>query len=180
MKYTFSVLVFLLTLLATGPVVAETSGFETDTDFGLVSEPLVDEGETTFSDSTASTGGLEVDGTTALAPAPEITSDEQALDVAQQLVSAIQLGDVPLIITLTLLLLVYAARRTGLLNMIPDEHTKWVVAGTTITGYVIAALSLEGAVLVVALRDGLIAGAAAVGLGEMVLKHYFGKAKPHT
>lgn len=125
--------------------------------------------EDTGSEDTGTTGGLE--------PADELESDEEAVKAAEELVVAIQMGNTPLAVALGLLLLVYALRRLGVLDSVPDEYTKWVVAATTMIGYTVTALSADGVELGEAIKDGVVAGAAAVGLGEMLLAQVFGKSK---
>jgi len=48
---------------------------------------------------------------------------------------------------------------------------------TSMAGYVAAALMVDGAVVLDAVLGGLTTGAAAVGLWEMVFKHFLGSKK---
>lgn len=147
-----------------------TGDVDTGTDTGAMDTDGADtDGAMVGTDTGEATGGLE--------PADEIKSDEEAVEVAGKLFEAIKIGNAPMAVALALMLVVYLLRRSGLMDQVPEEHTKWAVAAVSITGYVIAALMLDGAVFAVALKNGLVAGAAAVGLGEMVLAKLFGKSK---
>jgi len=115
---------------------------------------------------TGTTGGEE------LAPAKEIESDEEAVETAKGLYNALQQKQWALALGLGLSLLVFGLRRTGVLNKVPSKALPWVTAAFGVLSYVIAALMAEGASIPDALLGGATAGATAVGLWEMLLKHF--------
>jgi hypothetical protein len=117
------------------------------------------------------TGGEDSDG-----PA-KLESDEEAVEALKMLVEAAKGGHWSLALALLLMLLVYAAERFGLTEKIPDKYIPWFAAGAAMAGYVAASLMVEGAALWEALAEGLVTGAAAVGLGQMFLKNMLSPPK---
>ena len=123
-------------------------------------------------DSTSGDTGGEADG-----PAKEIESDEEAVETAKSLYNALQEKQWALALGLGLSLLVFGIRRTGLMDRVPSKALPWVTTGLAVVSYVIAALMAEGASIPDALLGGATAGAAAVGLWEMLLKHFLSAKK---
>jgi len=157
-------------------VAAGDSDNDTETgETGVAAKPDVGDGapdeeaDTDDAAATGSTGGLE--------PADEIESDEEALIAAKDLYSALQQKHWALALGLGLSLLVFALRRAKLLDKVPNKALPWVTAGLGILSYVVAALMSEGASIPDALLGGASAGVTAVGLWEMVLKHFLGGKK---
>jgi len=183
MKNRFAILFALLTALAVStPALAappaDLGEAATSTETGdETGDDAGDSGTTGAVADVADGDTGDTGGTGGLAPADELASDEEAVQAAEDLVQAIHMGHIPLAVALALLLLVYILRRSGTLDSVPEPYTKWVVAAVSVTGYVIASLSLDGATLLPALKEGVVAGAAAVGLGEMVLARLFGRSK---
>jgi len=183
MKNRFAILFALLTALAVStPALAappaDLGEAATSTETGdETGDDAGDSGTTGAVADVADGDTGDTGGTGGLAPADELASDEEAVQAAEDLVQAIHMGHIPLAVALALLLLVYILRRLGTLDSVPEPYTKWVVAAVSVTGYVIASLSLDGATLLPALKEGVVAGAAAVGLGEMVLARLFGRSK---
>ena len=114
------------------------------------------------------------DTTTGGEAAPvEANSDEEAVAAAKGLYSAIADRNWALAVAFGLTLLVFGLRKLKVLAKVPAKAVPWVTAALAIAGYVAAALMAPGAALGEAALTGLAAGASAVGLWEMVLKHLF-------
>lgn len=107
----------------------------------------------------------------------EIGSDEEAVSAVQELIGAAQGGQWSLVVALAIMLLVYVVKRFALKDKLPSKVVPWVAAATSMAGYVAAALMVDGAVILDAVLGGLATGAAAVGLWEMVFKHFLGAKK---
>lgn len=122
-------------------------------------------------------GGDTGTGGDELAPAKEIESDKEAVEAAKGLYGALQQKQWALALGLALSLLVFGLRRTGVLNKVPAKALPWVTAGLGVLSYVIAALMAEGASIPDALLGGATAGVTAVGLWEMLLKHFLSAKK---
>jgi len=104
----------------------------------------------------------------------EIKTDEEAVEAAQGLYSALANRDWALAIAFGLMLLVFVLRKVKVLAKVPAKAIPWVTAGLAAAGYVVAALMTPGVAIGSAVMEGLAAGAAAVGLWEMLLKHFLG------
>jgi len=110
------------------------------------------------------------------APEPAvITTDEEAMNAVKLLMDAAKSGHWTLVLALSIMLLIYLGNRTGLLKKLPKKAQPWVAAGIGMGGYMAAALMTEGTSIMGALSGGIIAGASAVGLWEMVFKHLLAK-----
>lgn len=105
----------------------------------------------------------------------EITTDEEAVETAKGLYSVIVDRNWALAIALGLTLVVFGLRKIHVLDKVPAKAVPWVTAVLSMVGYVVAALMTPGVSVMAALMEGLAAGAAAVGLWEMVLKHMLSK-----
>jgi uncharacterized membrane protein len=100
--------------------------------------------------------------------APE--TDEEAVEAVLSLVAALKAGQWPLAIGLLLSLLVYGVNRFALKEKLDGKVVPWVsfgvgVAGATGTGLVLGTSLFE------AFTAGILAGVAAIGGWEMLLKH---------
>lgn len=104
----------------------------------------------------------------------EIESDEEAMDTVSQLVAAAKEGHWSLVVAFSIMLLVYLLNRFGVASKLGQKAVPWVAAGTGVLGYVAAYLMVEGATIVDGVTNGVMAGAAAVGLWELLFKHFLG------
>ena len=102
----------------------------------------------------------------------EVETDEEAVEAAGELINAIQTKHWGLAIGLGLTLLVFVLRKVKVLSKVPSKALPWVTAVLGILGYMAAAFMSDGANLTDAALGGLMTGAAAVGLWEMLLKHF--------
>jgi hypothetical protein len=116
------------------------------------------------------------EGSEEAAASPE--SVEEAVDVVSDevslLVDAIQSKNWALVFGLLLSLLVAVANKFGLKDKVGGKAVPWVTSGVAVLGAVGAAL-LGGIPLMDAVSQGLVAGVAAIGGWEMVLKHVFAR-----
>lgn len=135
------------------------TGSETGTEIGTGSE--------------SDTGSDETSGETGLVPV-EVETDEDAVEAAKDLYSAITGQNWAMVVAIGLTLLVFAMRKFNLLAKIPTKAIPWVTAALAMVGYVAAALLAPEVVIGQALLEGLAVGAAAVGFWEMALKHVLG------
>lgn len=122
----------------------------------------------------AKTDGETETGGDAKAETKEIKTDEEAVEAAGDLYNALTDRNWSLAVALALALLVWLLRKVNVLKKVPAAAVPWVSAGLAAAGYVVAALMVDGASLLTALLEGAAAGAAAVGLWEMLLKHLLG------
>lgn len=146
----------------------DTDGADTEGDTEGV------EGDTDGAVMGTGTGGEDA------GPADEIETDEEAVEAAKGLYNAIQQKQWALALGLGLSLLVFGLRRLDVLSKVPAKAVPWVTSGLAVVGYVIAALMTEGAVISDAVLGGITAGVAAVGLWEMLLKHFLGAKEDPT
>lgn len=105
----------------------------------------------------------------------ELESEEDALGAMKNLYAALTNRNWTLATGLVLALLVWVARRFKLLDKIPAAAVPWTAAGLSMAGYLVASFHTTGVGLRAALVEGVVAGATAVGLWEMVLKHLLPK-----
>lgn len=106
------------------------------------------------------------------APSPESVEDavDAVSDEASLLVDAIQSKNWALVLGILLSLLVAVANRFGLKDKVGGKAIPWVTSGVAVAGAIGAAL-MAGIPVLEALSQGLVAGVAAIGGWEMVLKH---------
>jgi hypothetical protein len=102
----------------------------------------------------------------------EIKDDDAATAAVKTLIDAARNGQWSLVAALAIMLVVFIAGRLGLAKKLPKSAMPWFAAGTSILGYIAAALMVEGASIIDALAGGFMVGASAVGLWEMVFKHF--------
>lgn len=133
--------------------------------------PKADVGGDSPDADTGDTGAAADDGDK---PA-ELETDDEAVDAAKDLFSALQQKQWALALGLALSLLVFGLRKVKVLDKVPSKMVPWLTAALGVATYMGAALMVDGADLVEALLGGAMTGAAAVGLWEMVLKHLLGK-----
>lgn len=155
---------------------ADTDGSDTD---GADTDGADTDGAMSDTDGADTDGAMMGTGTGGEEPAT-IDSDEEAFEALKMLVDAARGGQWNLVVALALMLLVYAAERFGLTEKVPDAYIPWIAAASATLGYVAAALMVEGAPLGEALAEGFVTGAAAVGLGEMVLKKLLSPPKEES
>jgi hypothetical protein len=105
----------------------------------------------------------------------EIKTDDEAVAAAGELFTAIQEKHWGLALGLGLSLLVFGLRKVKVLEKVPAKMLPWVTAVIGVVGYVAAALMTDGANMTDAIVGGATTGIAAVGLWEMVLKHFLSK-----
>jgi hypothetical protein len=106
-----------------------------------------------------------------------IESDEEAAEAAKSLIVAIHQKHWALALGLGLSLLVFGLRKAKVLAKVPSKALPWVTAALGVVGYIVVALTTEGADIMDAVWGGAVTGAAAVGLWEMVLKNFLGSKK---
>lgn len=108
------------------------------------------------------------------APAVDAEDIEKTVDDVSDQVSliaeAIESKNWALLAGLLLSLLVAVANRFGLKDKVGSKAIPWVTTGVAVAGAVGAAL-LAGVPVMQALSQGVVAGAAAIGGWEMLLKH---------
>lgn len=117
------------------------------------------------------------DGKAEKADDGQIATDEEAVEAAKGLLTAIHQKHWALALGLGLSLLVFGLRKAKVLSKVPSKALPWVTAVLGIVGYIAVALSVEGADIMDAVWGGAVTGAAAVGLWEMVLKNFLGGKK---
>ena len=113
----------------------------------------------------------DTDGGTEGTP-EEIKTDDEAVAATGDLINALQEKHWALALGLGLSLLVFGLRKMKVLSKVPSKILPWVTAGIGVVTYVAAALMADGANMTDAILGGATAGIAAVGLWEMVLKHF--------
>jgi len=104
----------------------------------------------------------------------EGASAEEAGEVAGTLADAIQNKNWALLFGLILSMLVALANKFGLKDKVGSKAIPWVTSGLAVVGSLSAAL-VGGLPLLDALSQGLVAGVAAIGGWEMILKHLLAK-----
>jgi len=112
------------------------------------------------------------DGSEEAKASPE--SVEEAVDAVSDevslLVDAVQSKNWALVLGFLLSLLVAFANKFGLKDKVGGKAVPWVTSGVAVSGAIAAAL-MAGIPLMDAVSQGLVAGVAAIGGWEMVLKH---------
>jgi len=98
------------------------------------------------------------------------------VDDVSMLVDALQSKNWALVFGILLSLLVSIANKFGLKDKVGSKALPWVTSGTAVAGAVGAAL-LSGFPVMEALSQGLVAGVAAIGGWEMILKHFLAPKK---
>jgi hypothetical protein len=170
-------LTFLAAFMLMTPVMAappeEGQAATEGTSEGAMTDGTSDETSTGAMADTEGTA-TEDTGDSEEATPSEIEDDEEALSVVEELVNAAKGGQWSLVVAFVIMLLVYVVKRFGLKDKLPSKAVPWVAAGTSMAGYVAAALMVDGAGILDAVLGGLATGAAAVGLWEMVFKHFLG------
>lgn len=104
----------------------------------------------------------------------EGASAEEAGEVAGALADAIQDKNWALLFGLLLSMLVALANKFGLKDKVGGKAIPWVTSGLAVLGSLSAAL-VGGFPLMDAISQGLVAGVAAIGGWEMILKHMLNK-----
>ena len=107
-------------------------------------------------------------------PTPE--DIDAAVDDASMLIDAVQNKNWALVFGLLLALMVSVANKFGLTAKVGSKALHWVTSGLAVAGAVGAAL-LAGIPVMEALPQGLLAGVAAIGGWEMILKHFLAAKK---
>ena len=100
----------------------------------------------------------------------ESVSAEDAGEVAGALAQALQDKNWALVFGLLLSMLVAVANKFGLKDKVGGKAVPWVTSGLAVVGSVAAAL-VGGIPVFDAVSQGLVAGVAAIGGWEMILKH---------
>jgi len=109
--------------------------------------------------------------------ADEVSEDSEAVaDSASLIAQAIQDKNWALLAGILLSLLVAFANKFGLKDKVGGKAVPWVTSGLAVGAAVSAAL-LAGIPLLEALSQGLLAGVAAIGGWEMMLKHVLAPKK---
>lgn len=103
-----------------------------------------------------------------------IETEEEAVEAAKDLYTAIRSGHWPLAVGLGIMLILFVVRKTGVLNKVPKNAMPWVAAVIGIASYIALALTTDGANVWEALSSGFMSGAAAVGFWELVFKKFLG------
>jgi len=107
-------------------------------------------------------------------PTPE--DIDAAVDDVSMLIDAVQNKNWALVFGLLLALMVSVANKFGLKAKVGSKALPWVTSGLAVAGAVGAAL-LAGIPVMEALPQGLLAGVAAIGGWEMILKHFLAAKK---
>jgi uncharacterized membrane protein len=103
-------------------------------------------------------------------------TDEVSVQDVSMLVSAIQSQNWPLAIGLGLSVMVAFANKFGLKNAVGDKAVPWVTMGLAVAGTVGMAM-VAGSPVDAALAQGVLAGVAAIGGWELLLKHVLASKK---
>ena len=113
------------------------------------------------------------------APAPTPEQIDDAVESVSLLVDALQSKNWALAIGILLSLLVAFANKFGLKDKVGSKALPWVTSGVAVVGAIGAAL-MAGVSIMEAASQGLVAGVAAIGGWEMILKHLLAakKAEP--
>ena len=101
---------------------------------------------------------------------------EEAILLIEQLVKAAQAGQWQLFVGLLLTFIVWVLRKFNIISFLPSKAVPWVAAAIGMLGYLGVSLA-SGLALLPAILQGLLVGAAAVGLWEMLGKHILKKKK---
>lgn len=109
------------------------------------------------------------------APVAEAPAEVSVQDVSL-LVTALQSQNWPLAVGLALSILVALANKFGLKNAVGDKAIPWVTMGLAVAATVGAALA-AGTPVGAALGQGVLAGVAAIGGWELILKHFLASKK---
>jgi hypothetical protein len=122
----------------------------------------------------------KADGTDDAKEPKVVETDEEAIEAAEGLYSALVDRNWALAIAFGLTLLVFGLRKLKILDKVPAKTIPIVTAVLAMVGYVAAALMTPGVAIGPAVMEGFAAGAAAVGLWEMLFKHFLAgkKAEP--
>ena len=107
-------------------------------------------------------------------PVPE--DPEEIILLVEQLINAAKGGNWQLFVGLLLTLIVWILRKVNVLAFLPDKAVPWVSAVIGMLGFMGVALA-SGLDLTTALIQGFLTGAAAVGLWELLGKHFLPKPK---
>lgn len=156
-------------VLAEAPVAAAAATGDTKTDDAKAPDAKADDAKA----GDGKEGDAKVDAKDEAKA--EITSDDEAVAAASALFTAIQEKHWGLALGLGLSLLVFGLRKAKVLAKVPAKMLPWVTAVIGVVGYVVAALMTDGANMTDAIVGGATTGVAAVGLWEMVLKHFLSK-----
>jgi hypothetical protein len=172
-------LLFLVAFFAaftlTSPVLAQPPEADAKTEEVKADDTKVEEKAEAPAEEKAAPEAKAEDGDTeGKAATKEIETDEEAVEAASGLYTALANRDWALAIALGLTLLVFILRKVKVLAKVPSKAVPWVTAVLAMGGYVAAALMTPGVAIGPALMEGAAAGAAAVGLWEMLLKHFLG------
>ncbi len=95
---------------------------------------------------------------------------EEAILLIEQLVKAAQAGQWQLFVGLLLTLIVWILRKFNIIKFVPSKAVPWVAAAIGMVGYLGVSLA-SGLALLPAILQGILVGAAAVGLWEMIGQH---------
>ena len=110
------------------------------------------------------------------APAPTPEQIDDAVESVSLLVDALQSKNWALAIGILLSLLVAFANKFGLKDKVGSKALPWVTSGVAVIGAIGAAL-MAGVSIMEAASQGLVAGVAAIGGWEMILKHLLAAKK---
>lgn len=179
MKNRFLILfAFFAAFAITSPVLAEAPEPDAKAEEVKADDTKAAETGDEKADAKADATDEKADGDTdAKADTKEIETDEEAVEAATGLYTALANRDWALAIALGLTLLVFGLRKAKVLAKVPAKAVPWVTAVLAMGGYVAAALMTPGVAIGSALMEGAAAGAAAVGLWEMLFKHFLGNKK---
>lgn len=143
--------------VVTPDAVAEVVVELEDVDSDLVVEP--EDSEAPSEPAEGESGVPPVDG--------ELDTDEEALGLLGDLLSAVLSGEWVLAFALLIMLLVFALRRFGVLSKVSGRALPFVSAGVGL-GIGFAAAVVAGATLLPALLAGVASGLAASGLWDLL------------
>ena len=110
------------------------------------------------------------------APAPTPEQIDDAVESVSLLVDALQSKNWALAIGILLSLLVAFVNKFGLKDKVGSKALPWVTSGVAVVGAIGAAL-MAGVSIMEAASQGLVAGVAAIGGWEMILKHLLAAKK---
>lgn len=109
----------------------------------------------------------------------EIKTGEEASTATRELLDAARGGKWAAMAAFAIMLLVFIVNRVpAIAEKLGSKAKPWLAAGTSIAGYIAAALLMDHTTIVDAVIGGFMTGASAVGLWEMVFKHFMKPAAP--
>ena len=169
MRYLF----LALSLTFASPVYAQDAGAPEAVE---AAAPEADAPEADAPEASAKDDAKADDSKADEAPAPTPEQIDDTAESVSLLVDALQNKNWALAIGILLSLLVAFANKFGLKDKVGSKALPWVTSGVAVVGAIGAAL-MAGVSIMEAASQGLVAGVAAIGGWEMILKHLLAAKK---